>query len=136
MPAPSKNAWLGGVAVVTLGAAVILYFARSGGSAEIPNIYTYKGVCLACKNETESKYKAGEAEPFVCGKCNQRAVYGWWYCMKCKKRFVPELMRGSNPPRVPAMPPCFACGSPSTGAWVPEDPTQDSKGTAPLPKWP
>lgn len=136
MKPAAQKAGLAGLAIVLFGFAAYQFFWRGGGT-ELPSEYTIKGVCLACKQEAEAVYRSGEEEPFTCKKCGERAVYSWWYCMACNKRFIPEMMkRPDGPPKVPPMPRCPGCGSPRTGAWVPDDPTQSAKGDVPLPAWP
>lgn len=137
MSSTARNAAVGVIAVALIAFAVYR-FGRAGGAAPIPSQYTIEGVCLACKNEVRADASLNQPQPLRCPSCGQDAVYEWMYCNACKKRFVPNLARPDpqGPPRVPVVPSCSACGSTNVTAYIPEDPTQQPVGDAPLPPWP
>ena len=134
----TRNFVLGAVAIVALGAAAFLYARGSGGGSMLPREYKMKGVCLACQKEGEYTIAARTAAPYKCKECGKEAVYPFYYCFNCKKRFVPDLVRlqPGGPLRLPPETkcPCPTCQSTDIGQWV-ADATQAPTGTAPLPKW-
>jgi predicted RNA-binding Zn-ribbon protein involved in translation (DUF1610 family) len=133
-----RNLILGGVAVVILGVAAVLYVTRAGsGKAELPTQALTYGVCLACQQDVEVAHGMTEQAPFVCPKCGARAVYPWFYCLECKKRVVPHLEKvaGADYPVLPVVPVCPACGASRLRAYRPDIGIETS-GDAPLPPWP
>lgn len=131
-----RNLLLGGIAVAAIAVAILL-FARGRGSSALPKEYTIWGVCLACQEEAETTQPLADYAPFECPHCSQHAVYNWFYCYDCKKRFVPDLGRPDpgGPLRLPTGLRCRACRSDYVGQYDPQLPTQDPVGTAPLPDW-
>lgn len=138
MSGQTRNLLLGGLAVTITGAAGYFFFSNRGSSGAVSaTTYEFRGACLACKQPVQTTQHFDENFPLKCPKCGQAAVYPWYYCYQCKKRFVPELDRsGSGPPRVPMGPRCTACGSDNVGLWVEKMTTQQPTGDATLPKWP
>jgi hypothetical protein len=124
------------VALGAFGIAGYMMF-RQTGQAQLPTEYRISGVCLACKQEATATSKLSERPPFECQKCRKAAVFPWFYCGQCNKRFVPNLeRRGGGPAHLPVVPACPKCGSTSTGAYFPDDPDVKPAGDLPLPTWP
>lgn len=137
MSQPQRNVVLGAIAVAAIVVAIVL-FARGGAqSRAVPKDYTIEGVCLACREEAQITQPLGEYAPFPCPHCGKQAVYPWFYCYDCNRRFVPELVRPepNGPLRLPMGPRCTACRSNHVGQYDPQWPTQHPIGDAPLPKW-
>jgi hypothetical protein len=125
-----------GAGIALLIAAVLFVRSLSGGS-RLPRTTSIDGVCLNCHESGEFTYPVSQSEPLTCPKCGERAVYSWFFCHNCNRRFVPNLeTHPDRPPSVPVVPVCPACGSSRTGSYIKEDPTQQPVGDAPLPKWP
>lgn len=124
------------VAVAAFAFAGYLFF-RGSRQAEFPSEYRISGVCLACKAEATATSKISERPPFDCLSCRKQAVFPWYFCGRCQRRFVPNLERSGGTVRLPIVPACPKCGSTSTGSWVPDDPEQKPGGAdLPLPAWP
>ena len=136
MSSGQRNAILIGVAVVALAVAVTL-MARSRIAGSTPTQYTVRGICLACQAEAETTQPLAAEPPFVCPKCGKQAVYPWFFCYDCQKRFIPDLVRPrpSEPLRIPSWPscPCSNCRSTHVGQYDPL--LHNPVGDAPLPKW-
>ncbi len=137
MTTSQRNGLLVGSAVVALAVAAVL-FARGRTAGQLPSQYTTRGICLACQKESESRHALTDIPPFVCPHCGKAAVYPWYYCYDCKKRFVPDLVRmePGRPLRVPTWTscPCPNCRSAQVTQWDPSFQGQ-AAGDAPLPKW-
>jgi len=136
MNASQKNGLLIGITIAALGGAGFMFY-RSSGTAAAPTRYSVNGVCLDCGKSSTSMHVLGEHEPYVCPSCQKNAVYPWFVCTDCRKRFVPELDRGApgEPARLPHTPRCPACGSTAVSAWDAElVPESDLKGDVALPK--
>ena len=137
MSTGQRNLLLGGIAIAALAVSVVL-FARGRSAGALPNQYSIRGICLACQKESQSTHGLTEEPPFVCPHCGKQAVYPWFYCFECQKRFVPDLARPGpgQPLRFPSWPscPCPNCRSSRVGQFDPAlQPTP--LGDAPLPKW-
>jgi hypothetical protein len=132
----TKNLILVGLSVVIFATAGAIGFWATRGKPRFAELYLINGVCLSCLWDGEASYKANEGQPAVCPSCNKRAVYEWYYCQDCRKRFVPALDRSTNPPTVPPFSPCPGCYCTNVGAWDPRFPEQAvPRGELPLPKW-
>jgi hypothetical protein len=132
----TRNLVLGSSAGVVLVLAGVFYLRSTGNARSLPDEYNIDGVCLNCHESGEFTYATEQRQPLVCPKCGERAVYSWFYCPKCRKRFVPNLeRRDGGPPRLPIVPTCTECGA-MAGTYMKEDPVQDPVGDAPLPEWP
>ncbi len=133
----NRNFVLGATALLIFAVAAYLIFGRAGPQAELPNVYTYHGVCLACKEPGKVEARSTEHEPFECRKCKKPAFFGWLYCGVCKKRIMPDLIRDDqNTLRKPPSPTCPICKNSSARAYVPEMDDVEKTGDGPLPKWP
>ncbi len=118
-------------------AGVMLMRSDSGSGGNLPQQYSIDGVCLKCHESGQFSYSAKQDQPLVCPKCGERAVYSWFYCNACKKRFVPKLqVRADGVAVIPMVPACPACGSTDATPFIQEDPTQQPAGDTPLPAWP
>lgn len=126
------------ISIVALGAAVTLFALQWGGDEGLPNVYWIDGVCLACRQEAETSFTPSEQEPLKCPHCAEQAVYSWWICLDCKKKFVPRLVRAGEdgPPRRVAIPTCVECKSAKTAGFIDEFPDHEPSGIAQLPEWP
>jgi len=132
----NRNLVYGAVAVVLLAVAAVLYITRSGSSAaQIPRRVTTYGVCLACQQEAVIAHATADVPPFECPHCGERAVYRWCWCLSCKTRFVPNLVRHpeSEYPGMPVVPICPTCGSDRCRSYTPGVEVAED---APLPPWP
>jgi hypothetical protein len=132
-----RNGVLVGVVIIALGIVGYLSFGSGRGAAGVPSQYVTSAVCLACQKETEVKHARGELAPWTCRFCGKNAVYPWFYCSNCKKRFVPNLTRPEpgGPLRTPTVPVCPACGSQNVGLYMPGLTDEKPAGDAPLPAW-
>lgn len=139
MSQSQRNVLLGGIAVVLIAVAAVVYATRTRPSFRVPDQFGFKGVCLACSQESDATQAANESPPALCPHCGKAALYPWFFCYDCQKRFVPDLVRpqSDGPLRLPAWPkcPCRGCRSGNVGPWDPEMPTQQPVGDVPLPKW-
>lgn len=126
------------IAIVALGAAITLFALQWGGDEGLPNEYWIDGVCLACKQDAAASFTSSEQEPLECPHCGEQAVYSWWICLDCKRKFVPRLVRSGEggPPRRAAIPVCVECKSIKTAGYIKEFPDHEPSGVARLPKWP
>lgn len=131
-----KKVALGVFATLTFSFAVYLFIASGTGAAQFPTHNEIAGVCLSCKQEVRAVYDGLEVAPFSCPKCKQHAVFPWFYCTKCHKRFAATPDKSSGQPRMPVQPRCQACGSTHFEAYYPGLTIQKVEGDAPLPKWP
>jgi DNA-directed RNA polymerase subunit RPC12/RpoP len=136
----NRNVWLGGAALVIAIGAAVMYLMRDPGVAA-PTRLAISGVCLACQKEAYVEFDATrDTVPLVCPSCGQRAVYNWFYCEQCDKRFVPAPALGSDGiARPPMIPSCPGCGGMSCRSWDPglaEELGRESKGDMPFPTWP
>ncbi|MBN2445365.1 MAG: hypothetical protein JXO22_01470 [Phycisphaerae bacterium] len=136
-----KDSIMGLIAALVLIAAVVIYFARSGGKIEPPSKTTFNGVCLACKWEGQHDRYAGDMPPYKCHSCGERAMYMWRWCPSCKKRCVPVMeKRESGDWLPPAFPKCPKCGAdvapydPDALEYMEDIPKPIE--TLPLPAWP
>ena len=131
-----KNIALVGVAVVALGVAAYLVFARDG-QTRLPSTYMTHGICLSCKKEGVVHHDKTATNPFKCPDCGRLAFYPWYFCSDCSQRSVPDLVRAdpAGPWRVRGFPVCRACRSNHIGAWLPNLPDQKPAADAPLPEW-
>lgn len=136
MAEKQRNVLLGTVAVVAVLVALYMFFGFGSGRTR-PDTYAIQGVCLACQQEMEFSYAAGEREPFKCSGCGEMALYPWMYCYDCRKLFVPNLVRAGDgePLRFPGHPSCPACRTQHVGTYVPKMPTQKPDGKLTLPTW-
>ncbi len=129
---------LGGTAGVLLLLAVIVFIVRGAGRDQtaIGRPITIHGLCLACKDESDSTHGPRDIAPFHCDKCGADAVYPVQYCFNCNKRFIPKLVQREpdGPLRLPLMFRCPGCGSPSVMQYVP-DLCQGTENL-PWPSWP
>lgn len=100
--------------------------------------YTLYGVCLSCREEGELRVPRDEDAPHTCGKCQQKAVYPWWFCYDCNRRFVPALFEREpgGPPRVPPAVACTGCQSQNVTPYLPQAQLEPPVGDVPLPPWP
>lgn len=130
-----RNVLLGGIAIAAIAVAVII-FTRTGPAAR-PESFAFNGVCLSCQKDVKQVVPLNEYAPFTCPHCATQAVYPWFYCNECNRRFVPDLVRPdpAGPWRIPQGIACRACGSGNVGSWDPDFPTQQPIGDAQLPKW-
>jgi DNA-directed RNA polymerase subunit RPC12/RpoP len=138
MRVSNRDLVLGGLAVLLIAAAAVLYATWAGSAkAQLPRSATTLGVCLACKQECAVSHGTAEVAPFECPNCAERAVYPWYFCLDCKKRFVPALVSGPEDeyPRVQPFASCPACGSPRVRGYLSAMEPQVA-GDAPLPPWP
>ena len=131
----TKSAVLGGVALVVLGGAAYLFF-KPRAAVSFPTRYTIEGVCLACHAQDRVDAKLTDPPPHRCSKCGQSAIFGWYYCQDCKKRFVPNPVKSADRISLPVIPSCGGCGSQRVSQYASDDPEQTPAGDAPLPKWP
>ena len=137
MSSGQRNALLGVVAVAALAGAGTLFF-RAAKSTSLPETFSVTGVCLSCKEESQTTHKLGERDPFECPKCHKTSVYTWSFCMDCQKRFVPNLERQvpGEPLRIPMPIRCPACGGTNVSVYQPGYiDAADIKGDLALPKW-
>jgi len=136
MQAGQRNKLIG--AVVVFAAAAGLYFGLNRHTVGMPETVKTYGVCLACQEENEVDAPISQAAPFPCAKCGEAAVYPWYICDNCKRRFVPEPIVADPEDgvrRVPPSPRCSACRSFGGRPWIQKlDP--EYAGNAKLPKWP
>ncbi len=102
-------------AVVVLGGAVVLYFARSQEDASSvgAQFNTMLG-CMECGEQFKAAVKSGEEFPLVCPKCGKKAVWRCKQCRDCNEIFLPPLE--GDPPHQPIIATCPKCKSQSTGA--------------------
>ena len=137
MTSRRRNLILGGIALVCFAVAGYVFVATGSSRGPAPGEYIEHCICLACQQEVVLRHGADEIAPYRCPHCGQAAVYSWYYCYDCGKRFVPKpLMREPGGPlRPPATVICGACGSRNVCAYVPELLSEEPKGNAPLPKW-
>lgn len=136
----STRKWAGiAVGVVAVGLAVYFFSRNTGDKDKYPRQLTVDGVCLACKQEVKARIKAvSDFAPYDCPNCKEMAVYPWFYCDNCRKRFVPELIPGAGhdgKPALPAAPKCSGCRSNLVMQYIPGF-SPPPAGDAPLPKWP
>ncbi|TWT43629.1 hypothetical protein RAS1_00260 [Phycisphaerae bacterium RAS1] len=131
-----KKLGLGFVALVAGGVSIYLFTRSSVG--ELPASYTAHGTCLSCHDfDGEVSYKSGEESPFKCPKCQADAVYPWFMCDSCHRRYVAALEPDANGTlRVKPYSPCPACGELCGHLLFPPLETVKPVGDAPLPKWP
>jgi hypothetical protein len=123
------------LAVVVFGVAGYFVW-PSKGKTGVESGTAVDGVCLACKAESVSQHKLGEAMPYTCPKCSQAAVYPWYFCFDCKHKFVPMLERGADgrAPRIPTSPICPLCHKTGVMAYVAG--ICEATGNTTLPPWP
>lgn len=133
---------------IVRNSVLIVFAAAAGGFAlwrllgtqsapEYPTHYNMQGVCLACKAKVGANPKIVDRPPYVCEKCGKQAVYPWYFCPKCKHRFVPALeKRGEGPPVLPMIPTCPKCRGNGGSPWIEADPEQQTDVEYPLPAWP
>lgn len=132
-----RNAILSVGALGAIAVAAYRFMYVSQGTAQLPVHYALTGICLACKAPATRTENITDRPPLRCNKCGQQAVYPWYHCLNCGKRFIPKLeRRNAGPPRIPMIPLCVACGSSATGVLQPGETGQDVVGEAPLPAWP
>lgn len=133
----SRTVWLIAAIVVIVGSAYFI-FRESAGQEKFSRVTTVEGICLACKQEVQSRVStATDIPPYECPKCKQKAVLSWWYCHKCKKRIIPEVVRPAPGQIGIAQPPrCAQCKSQMIEIYVPGFYTQTPTGDGPLPKFP
>lgn len=127
------------VLVVVAGTAGVFYLNRSGDEVRVSRDLLTSGVCLACQKEAEVEHGLEESAPFACPHCGEQAVYPWFYCEDCNRRFVPQLVRmaGSAAPTVPpAGVICTACRSAAVTQYVPGLTPEPPGDDVPLPRWP
>ncbi len=135
----NKNVVLALVALALLGVSGYLLFGRAVATPKVGEQFTFKGPCLACKQEVEGVYKISESEPFTCPVCQQRAAFQWWFCYDCQKKTIPHFVKakGDQPAEIPPHPRCSRCNCTTVGTYMPDImPDQVSHGDNPLPKWP
>ena len=139
MSESKRNLAYGGGAVGILAVAVVLFVLRGGMESNLPTEVTAQCVCLETKQEFSLNYGLRDRPPLENPDTGRRTVFPWWYCQKCNKRFVPNLIpgRGGGPPRTPPIPSCPLCGSNRVGVWNPRNPeSAEPDGDAPLPELP
>jgi hypothetical protein len=131
-----RNVVLGGVALVAIAIAVVV-FAKTSTKAGPSKTVQVNGICLSCQKEAQINVPTAVRPPYTCPACNKSALYAWFYCQQCGKRFIPTLERreANGPLRIAIECRCPACGSTEVTPWDPTDPEQPDKGTATLPKW-
>lgn len=136
MEQKQKNVLYIVLAVGLIGIAV--YRLTRPAEGEMPGQISVDGPCLACGKEVAITPALSEPSPWMCPACGERAVYTWLYCPTCQNRFIPALeRRGDDPPRMPMMPRCPACGSATVGAFIPDNPDQPLVNPdQPLPRLP
>ncbi|QOJ15344.1 MAG: hypothetical protein HRU75_12190 [Planctomycetia bacterium] len=133
----SRNVALGVFALLALGVAAFLVFGRRGSSgADFATRVMINGACLACKKDVSAEFKSLDIAPYPCPHCRQSAVFPKFFCVSCKRVFVPVPDRSSGTPRIPQSPRCTACKSTYTQGYYPGLEIQQPKGEAPLPPWP
>lgn len=134
-----RNIVLGVISAVCLVAALIVFLSNRGQNRVMADEYITLCVCLACQQECDIRHGPLELVPFTCPNpdCGEAAVYPWYFCNDCKRRFVPQpLMREPGGPlRPPATITCTACGSVSITPYAPEWLKEEPIGDAPLPRW-
>ncbi len=136
MAAQQRNALMGGLAIIAIAAAAVVFFTFRGGREKISEQFTGNGVCLACQWDGEFSYARDDRAPYVCPDCGDQAVYLWYYCNDCKHRFVPELDRSTVPPRIPIGVTCTNCGGRHVTQYIPKAMLEPPAGDAKLPAWP
>ena len=99
---------------------------------------TIQGICLACRGEGAAQVPTTERAPHLCAKCAQTAVYPWWVCYECNRRFIPALFQPEpgGPPRIPATVACTGCQSQNVAPYLPEAQLDPPTGDLPPPAWP
>ncbi len=135
MATNQRTPLLVGVVVVLLGTSGYVLFSGGGDTGEIGKRVSSYGICLACQHEGPDEYAWGEQAPHECTECGAPAVYPLYQCYNCKQRFVPQLDRSTDPPRVPSNIVCTGCGSSSVVPFIPEAMTEEPVGDV-LPAWP
>ncbi len=140
MAAGQRNTAYGVVALIGLATAGVLlynYATTPKDESPIPLTYNVQAVCLSCSKPANLTRGVTDVQPFECPACSKKAVFSWYYCYGCSKRFVPqpEVVEGQQA-RLPVRVTCPSCGSENVSAVSPADPTQKPSGDLPLPKWP
>lgn len=134
-----RNTALAAGALAILATAGWLMFGRGNPEqAALPHVVRTHGVCLVCRQPATVNHATRDVAPFDCPACKAQAVYTRYYCNDCGKLFVPGLVRpvAEEPPRLPVVPVCAACGSRNSAGRNEHDPGQTIRGEAPLPPWP
>jgi len=132
-----RNLLFGGLAIVVLVLAGVFFVRGQKTTSEVPDTYSIYGVCLACKAEGQTSFAHDERAPHRCDACDEMAVYPWYYCLDCQKRFVPNLYRRDpdGPLRVPRGATCTGCGSSNVTQYI-EGMYKPVGDVTPLPAWP
>jgi hypothetical protein len=134
-----RNVLLGIISVAAISVAAYMFTSQRAGSQPGSTQATTHGVCLACEQESVVQHALGEYAPFACSQCDELAVYPWFYCYECQKRFVPALHRPKpgEPLRLPMSARCPSCGGGDVGLYDPMLPTQETVvgDVKPLPNW-
>lgn len=136
MVSEKKSLFFGVATVVILGVAAYFTLGYFRGGNQPPSDYKTYGVCLSCEEEATVEHGASERAPFACSSCGEKAVFGWYYCQKCNKRFVPELLMQQGQWRQNPNPTCPNCRGSDVSAYFPIVPGQEPEGDLPLPSWP
>jgi DNA-directed RNA polymerase subunit RPC12/RpoP len=133
-----RNLIFGIVAVALLGFAGYRLFSTTRNPIRLPEDITTYGVCLACGQDAIVGHKLRANAPFECQRCGEMAVYPWYYCYDCMRRFVPPLGRDNpnEPAHVLPMPRCTACGCRAVAPYDPERPDQAPVEDVEPPEWP
>jgi hypothetical protein len=131
----NKNVALALAAILAFGLAAF-FFTRDTAKPSFARMKAH-GLALDTKQELAVEFGPSEPPPWVNPATGQRTVYPFWFCEKCKYKFVPQLEPNpaGGPPRVPMAPRCTHCGDEHVGSWIPEV-SEPAAGTAPPPKWP
>ena len=113
MASSARQTVLGGLVVVLLVAAGVIYYVRSTHKPGPPAPTHVDGVCVACATDVQEDVPAGTALPLICPHCKEQTVYAWWFCEDCKKLFVPKLIqrKTGGPPQPDRQPACPGCRS-------------------------
>lgn len=128
-----RNMLVGAAVVVVLGLGVY-WFVSPRKTATNTQQYHWTGACLACKEHVSGDQDAGSSFPAECPKCKEKAAFAWYFCIKCKTRFIPMPARDEvNRPIAPYDPICISCRSNNVMLWNDQIPEHAAAKDAALP---
>ncbi|MCA9244091.1 MAG: hypothetical protein KDA32_09065 [Phycisphaerales bacterium] len=106
------------IAVAALTFAGVRACRVTANQVTVANELVGDGFCLACRTNVQFVHPKGEEPPHKCPACNERAVYRWYYCSECHRRFIPRMEKDIEGTLRPVRPTyCAACGCENVGPY-------------------